>query len=344
MRDGEVLAAKELVWSMWGPSVVDCTPLPSLAEQPIDPDLDLHGPAPIGRCRSRDEAEERFAGPLHRAMPVARRDLQLFLGGRWRTEAGEPEIWVAATGHLVGELVEPFCGIRPVVADGGGPVRLRFGDFHRVAGGRIVEQRILLDLPGLAAQTGVHLLPPFPVSGEPPPPPALGNGVVRGPSDPVETAATLQLVEDMLAGCNRLEGSDLASMGMAAHWHDDMVWHGPWGVGSCRGFDEFQDHAQGPSVQSFPDRRGGHHRIRFADGLTAAFTGWPSLRGTFDGEPFRGIEPTGGEIGQNIMDFYVRRDDKLHENWVLIDLVDFAAQCGVDLLAPLDQPQENQIR
>jgi predicted ester cyclase len=71
--------------------------------------------------------------------------------------------------------------------------------------------------------------------------------------------------------------------------------------------------------------------------LTAAFTGWPSLTGTFDGLPFRGIEPTGKRIGQNIMDFYVRRDDKLHLNWVLIDLIDFAAQCGVDLLKGLDR-------
>jgi hypothetical protein len=139
----------------------------------------------------------------------------------------------------------------------------------------------------------------------------------------------------MLGGCNRLDGSDLASMGMAAYWHDDMVWHGPWGVGSCRGFREFQDFAQAPSVSSFPNRRGGFHRARFADGVTACFTGWPSLRGDFTGVPFRGIAPTGGPIGQNIMDFYVRRGPKLHENWILIDLVDFAAQCGIDLLAAL---------
>lgn len=44
-----------------------------------------------------------------------------------------------------------------------------------------------------------------------------------------------------------------------------------------------------------------------------------------------------GKQRLNIMDFYVRRGDKLHENWVLIDMVDFAAQCGVDLLAPLGE-------
>ena len=95
-------------------------------------------------------------------------------------------------------------------------------------------------------------------------------------------------------------------------------------------------------MASFPNRRGGFHQARIADGLTAAFTGWPSLQGTFNGEPFRGIEPTGGPIGQNIMDFYVRRENKLHENWVLIDLIDFASQCGVDLLARIPETEHTE--
>jgi hypothetical protein len=37
------------------------------------------------------------------------------------------------------------------------------------------------------------------------------------------------------------------------------------------------------------------------------------------------------------MDFYVRRGEKLHENWILIDLIDFARQCGVDLLENLPE-------
>ena len=98
---------------------------------------------------------------------------------------------------------------------------------------------------------------------------------------------------------------------------------------------EFRDYAQGPSVASFPNRRGGFHRARFADGVTAAFTGWPSLRGTFTGAPFHGVPPTGRPIGMNIMDFYVRRGDRLFENWVLIDLIDAWRQFGIDLMAEL---------
>jgi hypothetical protein len=329
----EVQDAKDLVWSLWAEQATGSAPWSRPDPGRVAPDVNFAGPAPIGPCSSRAELDERFYDPLARSFPVVHRQTHLFLGGTWQDET-----WVATTGELVGHLAEPLWRIWPT---GPGPdfdpVRLRFGEFYRVFDGAVVEIRCLLDLPGLAAQTGVRLLPPFFGDKGPPPPPELGNGVVRNPSDPDETAYTLQLVEDMLGGCNRLEGSDLASMGMAAYWHDDMVWHGPWGVGSSHGFQEFQEYAQGPSVRSFPDRRGGFHHARFADGLTAAFTGWPSLQGTFDGEPFRGIEPTGGPIGQNIMDFYVRRGDKLHENWVLIDLIDFAAQCGVDLLAPLEE-------
>lgn len=327
-RDGmAVQTAKDLVWSIWATGGRDGRIAPhSASEGSLAPDLAYHGPAPIDRLSGRDAVIARYHAPLARAFADGRREVHLFLGGSF-----EGSIWVATAGHFVGRMTKDWCG----VPGGGDERRLRFGEFYRVENGQVVELRCLLDIPGLAAQAGYRLLPPFGGRDTPAPGPALVNGVCRGPQSPVETEATIRLVEDMLGGCNRLEGSDLASMGMGAFWHDDMVWHGPWGVGSCYGFREFEAFAQGPSVQSFPNRRGGFHRARFAEGLTAAFTGWPSLRGDFTGKPFRGLAPTGGPIGQNIMDFYVRRGGKLHENWVLIDLVDFARQCGVDLLAAL---------
>lgn len=286
-------------------------------------DVEYHGPAPIGHIGGRDALFAGLFEPLARALPQARTEPYLFLGGEWNEQ-----IWVAATGDIVGTMAEPWLGVPAT----GEVVRLRFGVFHRFERDRIVEMRMLLDIIGLASQAGIELLPPFPARADHPSPPAAGNGLMIEPQDRAESAVTRRLVDEMLDGCNRLEGSDLETMGMERYWHRDMRWYGPWGVGSTHGFDEFQRWAQGPSVASFPNRRGGFHQARIADGLAAAFTGWPSLRGTFDGAPFRGIEPTGEQIGQNIMDFYVRRGDRLYENWVLIDLIDFASQCGVDLL------------
>ena len=321
-----VAAAKALVRDLWpeAPGRV----FGGLRPSAIAPDVAFHGPAPIGEVHGRDALLDRVYRPLARAFPSAQRQPYLFLGGVF-----EDACWIATTGDVVGEMAGAWLGIPPART----PVRLRFGEFYRVEAGRIVEIRCLFDILGLAAQAGHALLPPFEGRAEVPPGPAA-NGLCFTAQDPTETAETLDLVEAMIGGCNRLDDRGLASMGMAAYWHPDMIWHGPWGIGSCYGFDEFQDYAQGPSVASFPDRLGGHHRARIADGVTAAFTGWPSLRGTFSGAPFRGLAPTGRPIGMNLMDVYVRRGDKLLENWVLIDLIDFWAQCGVDLLAPLGEP------
>ena len=310
--------AKNLVWRACQVDAQGVVPTPSA----FAPNVIFHGPAPIDTVAGREAMIESAYRPLDAAMTTARRKPYLFVGGLW-----QEEVWTAATGTIIGTLTGPWLGIRPT----GEPVTVRFGEFHRVVNGHVVEVRCLFDILSVAAQAGFELLPPV-KRPQAPPGPAEVDGLCLDPQDPDESTITRRLVDGMLGGCNRLVNGDLESMGMAAYWHDDMAWYGPWGVGTARGFDEFQSEAQGPSVASFPNRRGGFHQARIADGLTAAFTGWPSLRGTFDGEPFRGIEPTGSPIGQNIMDFYVRRGAKLHENWVLIDLIDFARQCGVDLL------------
>ncbi|MEM7095406.1 MAG: ester cyclase [Actinomycetota bacterium] len=317
--------AKSLVWDLWAP-VRSPGSLGAIDRSRLSPDLDFHGPAPVGHQSGRDAFTSVWLDRIAAAFPEVERDAYLFLGGEF-----EGKTWVAETGEWRGVMSGDLLGVPAT----GRAERLRYGAFHRVEDGRVLEMRVLIDLLALAASAGFDLLPPVPARNELPPGPVLDNGLSLAPQDPEASAETLRLVEDMLGGCNRLVDGELRSMGMDAYWHDDMCWWGPWGVGGTVGFTEFQEWAQGPSVASFPNRRGGFHQARFADGLTACFTGWPSLQGTFDGVAFRGIEPTGAPIGQNIMDFYVRRGELLHENWVLIDLVDFAAQCGVDLLAPL---------
>jgi len=289
----------------------------------------------VGSHRGSAAYRDRLADPLHAATAEAVWEPDLVLGGV-ATCTGTEERWVATHGHLVGPIQGPLWG---VPGPPGTPATVRVGVFHRLVGDgdtwMIAETRILFDLLALAAQSDIEVLPPAAGRTGRPPSPSRGAALDPRLGPAAASQATLELVEDMLGGCNRLVNGSLQSMGMATYWHDDMRWYGPHGVGTTHGFDEFQRNAQGPSVASFPNRRGGHHRARFADGDLAAFTGWPSLRGTFDGVAFRGIAPTGAPIGQNIMDFYVRRDTHLHENWVLIDLIDFAAQCGVDLLEGL---------
>ena len=214
---------------------------------------------------------------------------------------------------------------------------------------------MLFDLLDLAHQAGFALLPAF--EGRwPLPAPGDDEGgddgkegvdqgdpqrlLNRGGATQAQTQASRRLVTALIGGLNRLEDGSLQSMPQRDFWADDMGWYGPWGIGGAEGFAEYQAFAQGPSVASFPNRKGTWPKDAFvAEGRVAAFTGWPSLVGDFTGAPFRGIAPTGGPIEQRIMDFYLRRGDRLWRNWVFIDLIDFAAQCGVDLLAPLRGPK-----
>ncbi len=56
-----------------------------------------------------------------------------------------------------------------------------------------------------------------------------------------------------------------------------------------------------------------------------------SVTATHSGE-FMGAEGTGQTIKLKYMDFWKVEDGKIVENWVLLDVVDFFRQIGVDLL------------
>lgn len=314
--------ARERAWTF---ATTICPPRELLGS-----DLEFHGPSPIGALTGHASFEHRVVQPLARSFGEARKTPYIFLTGRF-----EGSCWSAATGDIVGVMQEQWLGIPPSDQ----PRTLRFGEFYRFQDDRIVEIRCLFDIPGLSAQAGIHLLPAMIGDGRVPPGPRHGNGIAHErKAGSGETELTFELVKGMIFGCNQLNGSDLASQGMERFWHEDMDWHGPWGIGSTHGMEDFFENAQGPSVSAFPGRRGVWPKACFiAEGQVSAQTGWPGLIGKFDGAPFRGIAPTGGQISQVIMDFYVRKDAKLSENWVLIDLIRFAADCGVDLLKKMPE-------
>jgi len=56
-----------------------------------------------------------------------------------------------------------------------------------------------------------------------------------------------------------------------------------------------------------------------------------SVTATHMGE-FMGAEGSGKTINLKYMDFWKVEDGKIVENWVLLDVVDFFRQIGIDLL------------
>lgn len=284
---------------------------------------------PVNALRGCAAIVDQYLAPLHRALPDLERRDDLFFAGWWdgRIDGGAGW-WATATGHYVGTLCAPLFGIPAR----GETVWLRFGEFLRVEGRRVVEGRVLLDLVDLARQVGTPVLPAPSGREVLVPGPAGHAGLQHDAADAQRSAASLGLVEAMIGGLGRYNRQDLQSMGMARYWHPQMMWYGPGGIGTCRSIEGFERHHQKPFLVALPDRKGGHHRTRFAEGDFVASTGWPSVRATHAG-PYLGEPASGRMVGLRVMDWWRAEGDLLRENWVLLDLPDLFMQVGLDILA-----------
>ena len=326
---------KALVWQYW--QGMNGGADTNILSQTLHPDAIWHGFQPLRYLSGSAEIWSKFWQPLLAAIPDLIRRPYHFIGGQF--EGGD---WVSGTGDFIGTfandwLIGPF-----TVPANGSSVHFRFGEFCKVRDEQIVEIRIIVDLPDLLRQVGIHLLPPNYGRDIWTPGPLAGDGVLLERQDHAESEKTLRLVEEMIfGGLNKYNGKNQDSQNLERFWHPHMVWHGPVGIGSAYGLDEFKKNAQGPIVRAFPDRKGNGHQARIAEGVFAASTGWPSLVGTHKNE-YMGWGPTGQKIGWNIMDFWKRDGELLLENWVMIDLIGAALESGVDLLEKLPK-SKNRI-
>jgi len=233
---------------------------------------------------------------------------------------------VCATGNFTGTFDQDWLDIPAT----GSEIHIRFGEFCRVSAGKVDEIYLIIDILDLMRQAGVQLLPPSLGTEGLIPGPATEDGVLLKDQDELETEKSLALVEAMIEGLLSYDHVNLSSMNMAQFWHPEMKWYGPSGIGTSRSLTEFEDFHQRPFLEAFPDRRGGNHKARIADGNYVATTGWPSVKATHAGE-YLGVAATNRQIGMRVMDFWHREGDLLTENWVLIDMIDLFLQFGIDL-------------
>lgn len=327
MTQPAVQSAKRLVWTFWQHLNEATARRPSDIHTFVSPDVRLHAPHPINELNGVDAWLQSFWYPLSRAFPDLHRRTHIFFGGTY-----EDGIWVGGRGDLIGTFALPFLNIPAT----GTSCRIAFGEYCRVEDNRIVESILILDLVSLMRQAGLNPLPPNTGRDIWIPGPMAGNGVLHDRQDDTQSQQTLDLIEGMLfkgMQYNRNEQDRSASRsGMAGYWQPDMVWHGPAGIGSAYGLEEFKSNAQGPILAGFPDRTGGFHQARFAEGHVAGHVGLSALRGTHSGD-FLGIPPTQRRTEWRIMDFYLVKDGLLHEDWVMIDLPHVCHQLGLDLFA-----------
>lgn len=116
--------------------------------------------------------------------------------------------------------------------------------------------------------------------------------------------------------------------GQEEYWSRDMVWRGPAGIGTKSSLRQFQEEHQRPFLHAFPDKHA-YDEVRFGVGEWAASTGYQ--KATHLGE-WLGIPPSGKEVKVRYMDIWRAENGKLVENWVLIDIIDFCSQLGIDVL------------
>ncbi len=322
-------AAKHLAWA-----ALQRLPGPEFARachELLSADCPWHMGHPINTLVGPQAVADGFFAPLLRAMPDLERRTDLFFAGHWDglLDGGEGW-WATCTGHHVGTFVAPWLGIPA----SGQLATLRFGEFYRIVNGRIAEARILLDINDLARQAGCPLLPPSSGRDLLVPGPRGHDGLLLGVAPPEQGQDSLARVMAMTGGLMRYDQANLKSMGQTQHWHPQMMWYGPCGIGSSRGVAGFERHHQKPFLHAFPDRKGGNHRARFAEGAFVASTGWPSVRATHAGE-YLGVPPSNQPITMRVMDWWRCDERSLVENWVLIDLPHLMLQMGVDLMARL---------
>lgn len=138
-----------------------------------------------------------------------------------------------------------------------------------------------------------------------------------------DDTTALDLVTRMVNALNRhvIEGQE-------AFWSEDMVWRGPAGIGTKHGLKDFQDNHQRPFLHAFPDKEA-FDEVRFGCGPWAAATGYQHATHLGD---YLGVPASGKSVKVRYMDIWRAENGKLVENWVLIDLIDFLNQIGIDVL------------
>lgn len=297
---------------------------PGLLGRVFADDVAWHACSPIETCNGLDALHDRFLTPLFAACPDLDRHDDIMLAGEFADRH-----WVASTGHYVGTFERAWLGIPPT----GGVVTIRFGEFVRFTDRGIAEGYVLVDLLDLLRQVGRWPLPPSLGNPDRVPGPMTCDGIGTALADAEATRESRRLVEAMIAGLMEYDGVSLESMRMERFWHPRMMWYGPAGIGTTRGLGGFQRFHQQPFLHAFPDRRGGNHKARIAEGGYVASTGWPSIQATHVGAGWLGAPATGRRVTMRVMDFWRREGSQLRENWVFIDLVDLLAQMGIDVFA-----------
>ena len=293
-------------------------------------DADIHLAFPFEDVAGPKDLYERVYAPLIKAIPdLERRDYIVIAGNG---EAGDLEgNWVGCAGFYTGVFEDFWLDIPPTRH----PVTMRFHEFYRVEGDKIVAMQALWDIPELMMQANAWPMTPSLGTQWLVPSPATQDGIVTEPYDAKKSGESRKLILDMLSGLQRHKDEGAEAMGLEQYWHPKMHWYGPAGIGTNRRISGFRKWHQIPFLKAMPDRegsvKGNPTGILFADGDYAAVTGWPNMHMTISGDGWLGIAPSNQKITMRSLDFWRTERGLIRENWVLVDLLHVYNQIRVDV-------------
>jgi len=296
---------------------------------------------PFNSLENNAAADVTFWRTLKNAFPDYEQRPAFLVGGAY-----EGREQVSSWGHILATFDRPWLGIPPTH----GLVTLRFGINAIVRRGRIAKAYVLLDLVDLMHQAGVYPFRRMPGSSGAWAFPPVDTGATALTCDPERGAITIDIVREMQMGLPRPdEVKTLATSPSrhSHHWHDDMNWYGPAGIGSMRGLRGFRDYHGSLFLQAFPDRSGrprdpdgpedgpGHY-VQLGDGNYAVTGGWPSVIATHRGGEWLGLPPTGRRIEMRVADWYrLDAERRIVDNWVMMDVPHIVHQMGLDIFHDL---------
>lgn len=298
----------------------------------VAPDALWRGFHPFNEIRDPKAVVAQFWQPLLTSLTRMQRRMDIFMAGHNRVQGQEDDVWVVSMGHLMGLFDAPWLGIAPT----GKLTMLRYCEFHRVAGDRIVETAMYFDIPhvmiqaGLmpfAPQTGAHLVQPGPLTHD---------GLMYQARSPQEGDQTWAVIDAMINDLGTWQSGLPLEEELARTWRDDMLWWGPAGIGSSYTIERYAKQHSGPFRAAFSDRSKTQHICRLAEGAYGGFFGWPNFTARHDGG-FMGMPASEGRGEMRVIDMYRRDGDKLAENWIFMDVLHFWKGLGVDILERMQQ-------
>jgi len=324
-QSDQIQAAKQVVRSM----AADVDGNPSALAAHVGPDYFWRGVRPFYELTGAQSVVETILEPLHKSFTGFHRREHIFLSGF--NQHAEDEIWTCSSGNFFGLFDHDFVGI----AAHKKAALLPYAEFHNVQNGQVVESALFLDLIRLQQQVGLDPIPTQTASRMTPPAPLTADGILLDAHDPSEGEQTRQLLDDMIADLSDQNSRGAVSCPpniLRRTWNENMAWYGPGGIGTSLTIPRYQEQHQTPFRTRLSDKVFNGHVCRIAEGNYSGWFGWPNLNNRNSGG-FLGLPDTGELSEMRVVDIYRRDGDKLAENWVFIDILHYAAQHGVDLLA-----------